>query len=265
MHVEEWSFRHSTPSQRRLLRIYSPNLESRPIPLRTLYQGWLTEEDYVDLSDARGIIVDPQTKTALGQSRDTPYLTYGRSEHRTADAWHIKHFPFPVNSHGYFFYRKHLKFPIAGALRFRLTQGPRPYPEKFSEGTDLLNEYGARWQIPLLVLASSPRYKYVQEVLRRDGFLLDGVLEHLQDMCKRVEATRLIGEFGQFVYDTRQPFVLNLARPKSCITLVGEKDLISVDQVDLFAMRPLGKPFKCVYPDTRRPRFPRFVKMTDPD
>ena len=226
-----------------LPRLYSPSPPTRPVPLRTFYYGWLTEEDYVDLSDARGLIVDPRSVTPEAPSPNAPYVTYGRSELKTPDAYHIKYFPFPVNTRGHLYFWRHPRFPIGGAVRFRLMQNPND--AAFTEGRDLQTEHGLPWQIPLLTLASSDRYKVVRDVLQLDGYVLDGVFERLQDMCKGVEGTRRIGEHTQYLYNTMQPFVLNLARPKSGVVLVGEKDLIPVDQKELFSMKRSWKPFTC--------------------
>ncbi|RPD59529.1 hypothetical protein L227DRAFT_575970 [Lentinus tigrinus ALCF2SS1-6] len=215
-------------------RVYGPNPETRPVPLRTLYPEWLREEDYVDLSDARGIIVDPTSGVSQGHSYTAPYISYGRSERTVNEQWFIKYFPFPVNTRGHFYFRVHPQFPIAGALRFRLTQKPDPRGETFAQAQDLLTQYGTPWQIPLLALASTSRYDVVQEALRLDGFFPAGTLELCQDMCERVEQRKRVGAFTQFVYNTRNPFYLDLRRTKTGITLVGQKDLITLDQRELF-------------------------------
>ncbi|KAI0696319.1 hypothetical protein C8T65DRAFT_615505 [Cerioporus squamosus] len=230
----------------RLPRAYTPSPESRPVPLRTLFSGWLKAEDYVDLSDARGILVDPASGAPTGQSFDAPYITYGRTENKLEDKLLIKYFPFPVNTRGHLYYRRHPRFPIAGALRFRLTQTPDAMRDNaYARAPDLLTEYGTPWEIPLLALASNPRFTLAQDVLRRDGFLVDGALERCSEMCALAQDHARIGPFSQLIYEPKQPFYLNFAKENSGIVLVGEQDLISVPLGSLFPMKkPSERPFK---------------------
>ncbi|RDX57134.1 hypothetical protein OH76DRAFT_1394912 [Lentinus brumalis] len=227
-------------------RVYAPTPESRPVALRTLFEGWLKAEDYVDLSDGRGIIVDPSSGVPTGQSYNATYITYGRADLKMPGHLLIKYFPFPVNTRGHLYYYRHPRIPIAGGLRFRLTQTPEPSKKAFASAPDLLTEYGTPWEISLLALASSPRFNSLLDVLRKDGFLPDGLPERCREMYASTREFFRIGPFSQLVYETMQPFYLNLARPFSGVTLVGEKELIPLALgTSMFPMmRPSENPFK---------------------
>ncbi|KAI0707235.1 hypothetical protein C8Q76DRAFT_147606 [Earliella scabrosa] len=153
---------------------------SKPVTVRTLHRKWLSPDDHIDLSDCRGVIVDPSSHQSpdpillARENTDAAYVSYARQERLTVDGTHrlLTYSPFPVNTRGFLYLNKHPKIPMASSLRFRLTQNPDP--RSFAQGIDLQTDYGTPWQIPLLALATQPRFFFFFFFLRSSFIALEG-------------------------------------------------------------------------------------------
>ncbi len=152
----------------------------------------------------------------------------------------LSHQPFPVNTRGFFYFFRHPRIPMASALRFRLTQNPDPHA--FAKGNDLLTEFGTPWQISLLAIAKSPRYSILREILLRDRFVTNQLLTR----CEEMMAPRFkyaIGPWNQLVFETLEPFYLDLSKPTNGIVLVGMENLYPTPLTAMFSRA--NYPFKC--------------------
>ena len=174
---------------------------------------------------------------------DAAYVSYARQERLTVDGTHrlLTYSPFPVNTRGFLYLNKHPKIPMASSLRFRLTQNPDP--RSFAQGIDLQTEYGTPWQIPLLALATQPRFDVLRQILRRDRFVTDQLLARCQDLVATGKQRYYgVGPWSQLIFETRQPFYLDLSAPRSAIACVGIEDIIPVH---LHKSLPSPYPFEC--------------------
>ena len=237
---------HQNSRPREHVHNHSRILHRRPLPIRTFYHPLLNENDYIDLSDSCGALVDPGTgddgglSTSLSQAPDKAlYVNYWRRIllHETPRFKESVYFPFPVNTHGFLYFWRHPLIPIASGLRFRLAQTPDK--KGYHRGQDLLTPYGTPWQIPLVAL-SSPRYTRVMQVLQQDGL----VPPQLRDYCRGLERDSTIGPFSQLLFKTWQPFYLDLANQRHKVFFVSQ-DAINEHRVhDFFPGRRY--PFKCM-------------------
>ncbi|KAI1796919.1 hypothetical protein LXA43DRAFT_985094 [Ganoderma leucocontextum] len=216
---------------------------SRPIPVRTLYHRWFTPDDYVDLSDARGVVVSPGNSQADPPldgvaEADMPYITYWRKSelHEDPRRRQVTYFPFPVNARGFLYFWQH-PIPLASGIRFRVAQ--QPDVDGYLQGRDLLTPYGTPWHIPLLAIASSERYAALKRVLQEDGYIPPQLLDH----CAQLQRSKNIGPWSQLIFMKGQRFYLDLGNSRSKIFLVGRNGIHGIyTDDDLFSERPY--PFK---------------------
>ncbi|KAI0787528.1 hypothetical protein C8Q74DRAFT_1436761 [Fomes fomentarius] len=217
--------------------------QKKPVHIRTLYRDWLHADDFVDLSDGRGVVIDPRTgrlndPEALS-SANAAYITYGRRERMEGRNRVLSHQPFPVNTRGFFYFHRHPRIPMASSLRFRLLQTPDP--RAFAKGNDLLTEFGTPWQISLLAIAKSPRYSILREILLRDRFVTNNLLTR----CEEMVAPRMhysVGPWNQLVFETLEPFYLDLSKPTNGIVLVGMENIYPTPLNSMFPR--INYPFK---------------------
>lgn len=233
------------------------------VPFRTLDRGLLTPEDYVDLSDVRGIAVDAEATTPPPENdnnEDLPYIPYGRRQHFIDGAVRVtSHTPFPVNTRGFFYFWCRPLIPVSGSIRFRVVQGPDP--KLFNQGMDLLNEFGTPWEIPLLAIAGVERYVCLRDVLLR---LRPGL--HARESLERVGALKAsssrpgetrFGPLSQVVYEVGEPFYISLVSHNEAVFFAGDEQIYK-----LYARNFLNAHFHSDWPYEGASRlylFPRVV------
>ncbi|EJF64852.1 hypothetical protein DICSQDRAFT_144577 [Dichomitus squalens LYAD-421 SS1] len=199
----------------------------RPLPLRTLYHGRFQQEDYLDLSDSRGVLADARDDEASPSTShdglNFPYINYWRKvwRHEEPKRREIAYFPFPVNTRGFLYFHQH-RYPVASGLRFRIAQTPDL--NGHLRGQDLLTPYGTPWHIPLIALATSPRYTSIVQVLQQDGYVPPQLYDCCVGLAESV-ANSTLGAFSQLLFRTWQPFYLDLANPTHKIFLVTQKGI----------------------------------------
>jgi hypothetical protein len=118
----------------------------------------------------------------------------------------FQHFPFPEGTRGFLYYAPGPPHaPAAGGIRVRVT--PRPEPDAFAEGHDLLDPATALpWTIPLAAIARMAGYGELLRVLRnRDGLVSPAVDERLRNL-PRGDAPR---KRQPCVHSFRQPFFID--------------------------------------------------------
>jgi len=96
-----------------------------------------------------------------------------------------RHLPFPPDSSGWlYFYRGADRPTITGEVRFRLALSGNP--KDFASGSDLLHPDGLPWKIPLLHIATVPKFKMLQNILLRDKFVDLGLLARCDAIVKQM-------------------------------------------------------------------------------
>ncbi|PIL35472.1 hypothetical protein GSI_02200 [Ganoderma sinense ZZ0214-1] len=216
---------------------------SKPTPVRTLFHRWFTPKDYIDLSDARGVVVSPGAPPldflVNGVDNDVPYIMYWRTSELNKAAKHrrLTYFPFPVNTRGFLYFWQHPTIPLASGLRFRIAQ--QPSVQGFLQGRDLQTPYGGSWHLPLIALASSERFGVLNDVLQKDGYVPPQLLEY----CAQLKRSNNIGQWSQFVFFKGQPFYLDLGAPRSKIFLVGPSGIQGLP-LDVGIFAGMKYPFK---------------------
>ncbi|EJF56127.1 hypothetical protein DICSQDRAFT_175185 [Dichomitus squalens LYAD-421 SS1] len=107
--------------------------------------------------------------TFVAQSYDPSNTLLGRPGTRII-ARGFRHFKFPPNTAGFLYYHiPPYSPPLAGEVRFRVTFSPDP--ASFTQGYDLLMDYGVRWNIPLLYMTDKKEYTGLHTLLLQDGLV----------------------------------------------------------------------------------------------
>ncbi|KAI0326429.1 hypothetical protein GY45DRAFT_112890 [Cubamyces sp. BRFM 1775] len=217
--------------------------------LRTLNRYKVTQEDYVDLSNRSCVVLDqshgdkqseqmgqPTQETSLDSLPERPvHATISYAERKLVLPHRTRKFervPFPANTRGFFYYLPSPQHPASGQIRFRLESEGNPMA-----GTNLLDEYGLPWSIPLLAIAHSKRLKPLSDVMQRDKSLARPLL----DMCEALQETiggSKLGQFSQLVASLRQPFHVDLSKPDAYIFVLGWKSLYMLHNRFMFS--PVG-------------------------
>ena len=242
--------------------VWRPN--HAPVNLRTLHVKSLKKEDIVDVSSKRIRLRSPRPSVSqaspskrLSHDIGTPvvetivpeklasvqqhYLAYEiRNRQWLNNRTFTRICPFPNNTRGLLYYSKHPKIPLAGSIRFCLV--PDPQRSNFSRPNNLLLDTGLPWQIDLLNLSASNRYKNLRDILIRDRLVPPQLFRHCSHMWRRLGHS--ITQWDQLVYEYRQPFFMDLSLPKSPIYLVNCYDIIRLKLQELFSCDVY--PFKCV-------------------
>ncbi|TBU54993.1 hypothetical protein BD310DRAFT_826839 [Dichomitus squalens] len=172
-HTPHWPGKWPTVSQARQLTTGSRELEgdsSHPERTRqsrrvcTLDPTKLAPSDYVDFRARNNPSV-----TFVAQSYDPSNTLLGRPGTRII-ARGFRHFKFPPNTAGFLYYHiPPYSPPLAGEVRFRVTFSPDP--ASFTQGYDLLMDYGVRWNIPLLYMTDKKEYTGLHTLLLQDGLV----------------------------------------------------------------------------------------------
>lgn len=216
-----------------ITRVYDMDWQppSVDVELRTLLKDHLIPGDFVDLSNSRGVAYNP-APFALAP-KQTPYLTYGRRHKLVKDNRVIQYTPFPVNTRGFFYYRQHPRVAEGGSIRFRVMQTNDP--TQFMRGQDLLNEYGTPWEIPLISVATNARYEAIKELLEFEG----AVSRKLFARCEMLAGSighQNIGPMTQVIYETGEPFYLDLGSPDLAIWIAAKDMLCKMTVRDIFKL-----------------------------
>ncbi|TBU38462.1 hypothetical protein BD309DRAFT_971842 [Dichomitus squalens] len=200
-HTPHWPGRRPTVCQARQLT--TGNLESgedstQPERLKrrwqrrtvcTLDSTKLTPTDYVDFS----MLTQPNVQLVARSSdpNDASNTSLGRPLARiTARGFRDRRFP--PNTAGFLYYHTPpYSPPLAGELRFRIT--PSPDPASFSQGSDLLTEYGVHWKIPLLYMTGKKNYTGLHRLLLQGGL----VTPQLLDVAASAAETLINTDYGQ--------------------------------------------------------------------
>lgn len=204
--------------------------------LRTLNRFKVTPRDYVDLSNRILVLHDESSEDNQSEpteqppdetSSDSPparptctTISYAERKHVLHDHVRtVEPIPFPANTRGFFYYLPGRQTPISGQIRFRLVPtGTR------GADTNLLDEYGLPWNIPLLAVAHSRRFKPLSDVLQRDDFLTSRLLKKCGVLQESIGGIKL-GPFSQLVATIRQPFHVDLSNPDTYILVPGRNSL----------------------------------------
>ncbi|KAI0663814.1 hypothetical protein C8Q70DRAFT_952852 [Cubamyces menziesii] len=227
--------------------------------LRTLDRFKLNRQDYVDLSN-RIIAFSSGQSSENKQSEPTEpspdeanpnappeppthaIIGYREKRHTLGRSRITEYFPFPTNTHGFFYYLPQPSTPISGQIRFRLIEKVKGGPRT---GNNLLNEYGLPWNIPLLTVAHSKRFKALSDVLQRDGFLTDELLESCKVMQESIGDVKL-GPSSQIVTAMGHPFYVNLSDPAAYFFIVSRNSLYRLHNRYIF--KPLDDPARGFWP-----------------
>ncbi|TBU54995.1 hypothetical protein BD310DRAFT_951062 [Dichomitus squalens] len=135
--------------------------------VRTLDPTKLTPSDYVDFSEKFIPRVNIVTQSSHPEDA-TNLLPQRLSAGVIATGFRDRRFP--PNTAGFLYYHTPpYSPPLAGEVRFRVT--PSPDPASFTQGYDLLMDYGVRWNIPLLYMTDKKEYTGLHTLLLQDGLV----------------------------------------------------------------------------------------------
>jgi hypothetical protein len=172
-----------------------PSMAIRSASIHTLSAANLTCEDFVSL--------DKYAKRAyvscLNDKKKFAWITYGTEDFRVK--------PFPKGTQGFLYYAPGPKHaPIAGALRFRVTESRDP--GAFHSGHNLIHHNGGTpWGITLLSLGTSRAiYRPLYDLLvspKQPRLISDTLKDVLKTKTKIT---------GTVVHSLGQPFMLDLSR-----------------------------------------------------
>ncbi|KAI0368000.1 hypothetical protein BV20DRAFT_1123119 [Pilatotrama ljubarskyi] len=211
----------SKPENKRPIPDYDGQSLVLPWTVRSLRPHNLTPEDYLDLSNARALAVDPTATAETNAEGDSPkplppFITYGFRKPFT-----FTHFP--VNTRGFFYYCHHEHVPLGGSIRFRVMQDADP--KRFRYGQDLLNEYGTPWELSLPAIFHLKRYTLLWNALRRDRVHSYELLKENSGILKSTRVVDIRFE-EQLIRGVVQPFYVDLADgPSQKIHFVGADSL----------------------------------------
>lgn len=113
---------------------------------------------------------------------------------------------------------------LSGGLRFKCTAHPGDTPlVAFERGHDLRDKYLVPWQLSLLTLLRNVRYHTLLEQLVLDGSLTEEKIRYANRFFVFNRAAA--GIPAPFIYDTGQPFVVDLSLPTR-IRVLGPRTVI---------------------------------------
>ncbi|KAL6298077.1 hypothetical protein BKA93DRAFT_812686 [Sparassis latifolia] len=137
---------------------------------------------------------------------------------------------FPPNTRGFlYYYSPSPETPLAGEVRFRLTQDSSL--TDFASGTDLLLGNGVHWRIPLLLIASALRYAPMRALLLRDGL----VTPDLVDRCIRLYAKDRLLQRSQILHSLDDTILVDLGRQAPTYhLLLGQDELYRFELARVF-------------------------------
>ncbi|TBU39646.1 hypothetical protein BD309DRAFT_1003603 [Dichomitus squalens] len=166
-----------------------PKRRKKHREIRTLDPTKLTPSDYVDFSMHHQPSITIVTRPSKPNDASDP-LPQGLIT--TVSGRVFRGRMFPPNTAGFLYYHTPpYSPPLAGEVRFRIT--PSPDPASFSEGSDLLMEYGVPWKIPLLYMTGMKSYTGLHRLLLQDGL----VTPQLLDIATSAAETLKSSGYGQ--------------------------------------------------------------------
>ncbi|OBZ75001.1 hypothetical protein A0H81_05069 [Grifola frondosa] len=214
----------------------------------TLDPRHLSTLDYVDLSDVHRVKIGDMSDTGAPHAATlfyrTTYMktrreryklreqysevlrknqTLPKSERKKVPIDTRKHVPFPPQAGGFFYYYSSPRAPIAGAIRFRITQDGSP--TSFASGTDLLLPSGLPWEVPIVVLgsASIASYAKLRQMLLRDGLVAQPLLDKCTELGTQEGASAW--HDSRLLHSLGQPFYMEFDQHTYTFWLVGEDGL----------------------------------------
>ena len=102
-------------------------------------------------------------------------------------------YPFPPETHGFFYYWANPDIPAEGQIRFRVTRDSDP--SSFANGHDLLGMDGLPWCITLFQALNISKYGPLGELLVKENLVTEGIAEQARSLRTRVNQTT-IKRFG---------------------------------------------------------------------
>ncbi|KAF7321059.1 hypothetical protein HMN09_00193300 [Mycena chlorophos] len=172
-------------------------LERPPIPLPPTIQTFdsrkLTPDHFITISDVPGL--RGEYRVVSDKQLHHPQAAQFGNQVATKNTF------FPPEASGFLYFRSPPEqHPFAGALRFRVAEGPSR--EAFLGGRDLLSPHGLPWEIPVWEMATLRDYTEFGAILKKDQFLPDAFADSLTAL-KVVRDSNFITALGQ-------PFLTNL-------------------------------------------------------
>ena len=197
--------------------------QNRIFKINTLDPTRLSTSDYIDLTGLR--------VTGAVSIRDglSPHLHMGK-DIRT---WHLRHalvttlVKAPIDGHlGGFLYYHHMGIPpLAGELRFRVTNSENPY--SFALGIDYTpTGQSLPWSLPLLTLESAQYMAVLRDLLLRDRLVSQDTLDlartHSAKRAYQGESNRIT----RMLYSFGQPFILRGVSLRADFQIVGPRHVV---------------------------------------
>jgi hypothetical protein len=161
--------------------------------------------------------------------------------------------PFPANTRGFLYFKPQNELsPLAGGLRFRLTD--TPHPDSFPHGRDLLWPFGDPWQLTFVQIAIHNSYQHFLNQILRDGFVSASESRRCREIFSNQK--RIHPRF--MLFSMAQPFIVDLAsKPSLCV--VGAKEVrttrLTTTFTDLRDGSEVYYPFEGMYFPSNDPLF----------
>lgn len=186
------------------LRDYACKLNPVNRSIRTLDPTRLSEADFVDLSSLRSQAL---IYFLMSSPRREVHLNYSKERFSDTTGGFLYYLPPAVTT------------PLAGEIRFRLTNGPDP--NTFHLGRDLPLPNGLPWSLPVLTL-SPLQQPPVFELLLRDLLIDEAIVDRLLQMSDDWQKPT---KRGNIIHDLDQPFMHNLSSHEIVCHFVGDTSL----------------------------------------
>lgn len=180
-------------------------------PISTLRPDRLIPGDFVDLSTKQ---THPIRTLRCDLDLEPSDVTYSS---RFGTGYLL---PFPKSTGGFFYYHVEPSLPpIAGELRFRVTQSSDP--SSFQAGHDLLRPSKRTWSRPLLqIMSNQPSLAAIRQQLLDDGLVREDLLLHCERLLKTCHWAKTT---GVTLYSLDQPFLADLSRSALTFRVVGKE------------------------------------------
>ena len=181
---------------------WKPNPVNRSI--RTLDPARLSEADFIDLLSFRSQAL---IYFLMSSPRRDIHLNYSKERFSDTAGGFLYYHPPAVTT------------PLAGEIRFRLTDGVDP--NTFHHGRDLPLPNGLPWSLPILTL-SPLQQPPVFELLLRDLLIDEAIVDRLLQMS---DGWQKPTKRGNIIHDLDQPFMHNLSYHELVCHFVGDTSL----------------------------------------
>lgn len=151
------------------------------------------------------ITLNPERMSSVGQ--ETFDISHSGPLTRLPVLDRVSYFsakPFPPGTKGVLYYHQSPTLPPAsGQVRFRICDTV----SQFANGRDLDVVIGDPWNIPLLNVVKSAKYKGIKALLLREGLVDRRLIADIQGITKGVSSHKK----GAAIFDIDQPFVADLS------------------------------------------------------